>query len=239
MNFFIQKSKYKQYLKNAKKTVFKSVHQNAFTLIELLVVVAIFAVIMSVALWNQKSLSSNVLISNLGYEIALAIRETQAYGIGARAQSGATSAQAFQGGFGIYANMNNPQQLIVFSDVNNNKLYDGLNEIFATYQFKNQNGNKIVALCVEKNGNLPCSADEPNSYTEASVMFKRPNPEAFFWAKSQQNGANTENEGPKIGPLYIIVNTPARDNCRAVIIENTGQVRVESAISTVPACSNN
>lgn len=210
--------------------------QKAFTIIELIVVIAIFALIMTVALWNQRDLTNNILISNLGYEIALAVRETQAYGIGVRARPGAEASQDFQGGFGIYASINTPEQLIVFNDLNENKIYDGAEEVFATYQFRNQNGNKITAICAEHPNNTPCIAGGGSSFAEATVVFKRPNPEASFRSDAALGGGSN---GVKSGPVYIVINTPAKNNCRAVVIETTGQIHVESASSYSPACVNN
>jgi prepilin-type N-terminal cleavage/methylation domain-containing protein len=209
--------------------------QKGFTLVELVVVIGIFTLIMSVALWNQRSLNNNILISNLGYEIALAVRETQAYGIGVRARSGASTAQDFRGGFGMFVDVNLPQQLIVFNDLDDDQVYDGPNEIFATYQFRNQNGNRITALCAEQNTNQPCGIGGPTSYQQLTVLFKRPNPEALFSAVGVRGGGVT---GIKSGPVYIVINTPTQNNCRAIIIDSTGQIRVESATGARPVCVN-
>ncbi len=212
----------------------RSARTAAFTVVELIVVVAIFALIMSVALWNQKALSNNILISNLGYEIALAVRETQAYGIGVRAKSGASLAQDFQGGFGINVDLDNPEQLVVFNDLDDDKIYSN-NETFAIYKFQNQSGNKIVAVCAEHPSNTPCIAGGGTSFKEATVVFKRPNPEASFRADYPLGGGTA---GVKSGPLYIVINTPGNNNCRVVAVETTGQIHVESATSVSPACVN-
>jgi prepilin-type N-terminal cleavage/methylation domain-containing protein len=212
------------------------VKQKGFTLVELVVVVGIFTLIMSVALWNQRSLNNNILISNLGYEIALAVRETQAYGIGVRARTGASTAQDFRGGFGMFVDLSSPQQIIVFNDLDNDQVYDAPTEIFATYQFRNQNGNRITALCAEQNANQPCGIGGPTSYQQLTILFKRPNPEALFSAVGTKgNGGST---GVKSGPAYIVINTPTQNNCRAIIIDSTGQIRVESATSETRACVN-
>lgn len=208
-------------------------YKKAFTLVELVVVVGIFTLIMAIALWNQKDLSNSVLITNLAYEIALGVREAQAYGIGVRAESGANETADFQGGFGIYANMNNPEQLILFHDIDGNFQYDpSAGETFATYNFQNQRGNKMVALCVSHSlgADGPCTDVSSTGRQELSIFFKRPNPEASFIV----------NDNPPVvkGPAIIVLNTPARNNCRAVIVETTGQIHIENAQSTSPACAN-
>ncbi len=206
--------------------------KRGFTIVELIVVIGIFTVIMSVALWNQKELSNNILITNLAYEIALAIREAQAYGIGVRAEIGAGNPNDFKGGFGIYVNMNNPEQLVLFNDKDDDKTYDLGAETFATYDFQKQNGSKIVAICAAHapGAGHPCTSTADTAKTELSILFKRPNPEASF----------VVNTNPPIvkGPAYIVVNTLAGNNCRAIVVESTGQIHVENVFSPYPACVN-
>jgi Tfp pilus assembly protein FimT len=210
--------------------------KRAFTIVELIVVVGIFTLIMTVALWNQKDLSNSVLITNLAYEVALAVREAQAYGIGVRADTGANTTDDFQGGFGIYANLSNTQQLILFNDKNGNQQYDAdpvLSETFIVYNFQNQRGNRMTAICAAHtplSTHGPCTPTSGTGTQEVNIMFKRPNPEATFYAAGSP---------PVIkGPVFIVLNTPSGNNCRAVVVETTGQIHIENAQSPVPACSN-
>lgn len=48
-----------------------------FSLLELLVVISIFTIITTIALFNQGQLNSNVLLTNLAYDVALTVREVQ------------------------------------------------------------------------------------------------------------------------------------------------------------------
>lgn len=214
----------------------------AFTIVELIVVIGIFGLIMGVALSNQQALNSTLLISNLAYEIGLVTRETQAYGIGVRSRPNEATAKNFQGAFGMYVKLDptthTSDKLIVFKDLNGNGQYDTnadptLDEIFSVYQFQNQRGNKINALCVATN-TYYCQWGAGGSVDALTIMFKRPNPEAAFYV-STDNAVSFATRG---GTAMIVVNTPAGKNCRAVIIEPTGQVRVESAQSSTPACAN-
>ncbi len=216
----------------------------AFTIIELIVVVGIFGIIMSVALANQQELNSSLLISNLGYEIGLIVRETQAYGIGVRAQSGVSSVSDFQGSFGVHIALVGPSKtadkIIVFKDKNNDGEYTtsadpAAEELFSIYQFQNQRGNKIIALCADLS-EMPCRVDGGNSRDELNIIFKRPNPEASFNAIEQDQ--STLDKGLP-GPAVIVINTAAGKNCRAVIIEATGQIRIETGKGSPPICLNN
>ena len=64
-------------------------------------------------------------------------------------------------------------------------------------------------------------------------MFKRPNPEATFHVF---NLDGSEPNPDLTGPAVIVVNNTGGTNCRAIIIETTGQIRVEN--STGGNCSN-
>lgn len=218
----------------------KSQIKSGFTLVEMIVVIAIFSLIMSVALWNQRELNNNILITNLAYEIALAIRETQAYGIGVRTNTVNPTSADFQKAFGLHVDLANDKQWVLFQDKNNDSIYS-VDETFAIYKFQNQNGNRIVALCIDHPATSPCfrhteATPLGSSYITLDILFKRPNPEAMF------QGDKGLGSGPVVGlqgPAYIVVNTPNNKNCRAIVVEATGQIKVESAKSTFPACINN
>ncbi len=206
-----------------------------FTIVELIVVVGIFSLIMAVALWNQKELSNNILITNLSYEIALAVRETQSYGIGVRTNVANPTSADFRKPFGFHVDLDNPKRWVLFQDKDEDSEFD-VGEIYAIYTFQNQNGNEITALCLNHPVSVPCRRDPAlgSSFITLNILFKRPNPEAFF--KGDKGLGSGETAFP--GPAYIVVNTPGRNNCRAIIVETTGQIRVESAASTNPACQN-
>lgn len=217
-----------------------------FTIAELIIVVAIFALVTSIAMFNQGRLNSNILVNNMAFETALAVREAQIYGIGVR--SGGLDTDTFSGWFGAHFDLSNPTQIIIFNDVNKSSSYDplvtdesGNNLIGANgnpiteakyeYNFTNQRGNKITALCVGPiEGGAPCSKDV--SVSSLDIFFKRPSPQArFHYAGMQGSGEN-------ISRAYIVVNNIDEDNCRVVIVESTGQIRVENADVASKSCSN-
>lgn len=217
---------------------FKNLKNAGFTLIELIVVLAIFAVIMGVALFNQTGLNSNILITNLAYETALAVREAQTYGIGVRATASSSATSDFDKGYGAYFDMSTSDRVIVFGDSNNNGMYDPVitggippTELESMYQIQNQRGNNITKVCVFDSSNN-CTAlavgDGVNGQT-LSIMFKRPNPEATFHVF---NGVGGElKQGSLTGPAVITVNNSTGNNCRSIVVEVTGQIRVENATS--------
>ncbi len=201
----------------------KNKRKGGFTLIELLIVIAIFTIITTVALFDQGRLNSNVLLTNLAYDVALTVREAQSYGVGVKySASGVES-----GGYGVYMKANNPETIIVFHDANANGLYDEV-EKEKEYQFLNQRGNHIEELCGVDSGSdwSPsgiCKIGK-KADTDMNITFKRPDPEANFRA-----------DGPYVfsGPAYIVLMSQDKTNCRAVVIEGSGQIRVEGSNSSV------
>lgn len=201
-----------------------------FTLIELIVVIAIFSIITTIALFNQGKLNSSILVTNLAYEIALAVREAQTYGVGVRADVGNAS---FEGGYGAYFDISNPEQIVLFTDTveQNNNFDSGTSEESSRLVIQNQRGNKITALC-RGPMSVPCVNGGPGSIDSLNIIFRRPNPEALMY--SMKDGVLSDQD--VAGPVYIVVNTPAEENCRVIVVEKTGQIRVDN--STSGFCQN-
>jgi len=186
-----------------------------FTMIELLVVLGIFAAIMAVALFNQAGLNSSILLTNLAYETALAVREAQTYGIGVRASG--SSGTDFDKGYGVYFDVSNLSKIVIFKDTDGDNFYDESGgELQSVYQVQNTRGNKIASINF---GNSPVL-----STGWVSIMFKRPNPEASFYTYSTPSLPSSSTPGP----INIIVSSADGTNCRSVIVEVTGQIRVAS-----------
>jgi len=212
----------------------KKIGQKGFSLPELIIVIAIFVIITTVALFNQGRLSSSVLLTNMAYEVGLAVREAQIYGIGVRSTDASGN---FAGQFGAHFDTNNDKQVIVFADMNNNGQYDaGVgDESRYVYEFDNRRGNRITAVCVGGPGvgwsSGPCNADV--NQQSVDVLFKRPNP---------SNLVSCADTSPGVCPsplqsnrVYIVISDVEDLECRVVIVEATGQIRVED--STKGSCS--
>jgi prepilin-type N-terminal cleavage/methylation domain-containing protein len=205
------------------KNRFKKNLSKGFTLIELIVVLAIFAIITGIALADQGNLNSNILVSNLAYEIGLSIRQAQSYGVGVRAVS---TTGGFDGAYGVSFDVSKPNRIILFNDLNGDNLYED-GEEDSELQVVNQQGNKIVATCVELDPGQKCTKD--TGVGLLTITFKRPNPEAVFTRASVDSDGNII-DGTMVnnatGPAYIVVNTASGNNCRVVTIQSTGQVSV-------------
>jgi prepilin-type N-terminal cleavage/methylation domain-containing protein len=206
-------------------STFGSAFKRGFTIVELIVVIGIMAVVMSVVMFNQSGLNSSILITNLSYEMALAVRQAQTFGVGVRSKD--TNSGDFSGGYGIVFSVATPNQFLIFNDKNKDLSFTpNSSEEVSLYTFQNQKGNFIQAVCVNHTAG-PCNTSAP-SYAPngVNIVFVRPNPEAQF----SSNGVQIN------GPIYIVVNTPNKKNCRAVIVEASGQVRVDTGANNV--CTN-
>jgi len=203
MNFI--KSNTKKY-KQSKKTTPSLML--GFTIIELIVTVAIFVVITSLVLVKNNKFNSSVQLSNLAYEVALVIRQAQVFGISVRG----TGADSFSAGYGIHFNASNNTSFVFFSDLDNNKKYDGANELIET--LSTRGGNHVSSFCVVNNSNVEtCS----NSGSTLDITFKRPNPEATI-------KTNFGAENYRTAKIYI---SSSSGEQRIVSVQFVGQISVE------------
>jgi prepilin-type N-terminal cleavage/methylation domain-containing protein len=216
---------------NTRKRVLKS-YKKGFSLPELIIVIAIFVIITSVALFNQGKLSSDVLLTNMAYEIGLSVREAQTYGIGVRGDDGGTT---FAGQYGAHFSVQDDtsnRQVIVYSDKDDNGVYTP-GEEKSIYSFQDRRGNRLVALCAgDLNDGEACTPTSAIAVPWLDIAFKRPNPAAIIY------GPNATDGSPEIksGRAYIVLNSLDNADCRVVIIESTGQIRVED--SSHGSCQN-
>lgn len=212
--------------------------EKGFSIPELIIVVAIFAIITSIAMFDQGRLSSNVLLTNMSYEVALAIREAQVYGLGVR-NTGAGDGTEFLGEYGAHFDILNPREVYLFGNdyaLSDNPGFDPGEEIFQ-YVFENQRGNLITAICVgdinTANGER-CTTEDSNPFrvNEVDIVFKRPNPSPKIITNV---GAGT---AQVVGRVYVVINNIDGNSCRTIIVEGTGQIRVEDGLKTNPVCTN-
>ncbi|GEM_PF-445104 len=89
-----------------------------FTLLEMLVVVAIISFVIGVVVVNQRSFDNSVILSTTAYDVALSIRQAQAYGTAGLGVQGVPGGSAFpvSYGTGIDFSLSSPRQYIIFAD---------------------------------------------------------------------------------------------------------------------------
>lgn len=209
-----------------KINIFQKINQKGFTLIELIVVVAIMTVISVIAMFNNSSLNSGVLLSNTAYEASLIIRDAQVSSLGARVLS-LEDNNATTSNQGVYFNTLEPQSIIFFVDVNNNNEYD-VSDKGQVYEINSRAG-KILSICKTVNPNsvsdsvnvchvVGSDSSGLENISDVNIIFKRPNPEAYFY----------DRDGEYIGSIVVNIGVE-QGQCKSVIIYKTGATQVDNS----------
>ncbi len=213
--------------------------QKGFTLIEMLVVVAIVVIITAVVLIKQSKFSSDILVTDAAYEVALSIREAQVYGTASKdrlvvGDSGyganfSTTNGAMISGFYVFSD-------IGYSDGDGNTLYPfvytpNLSEYSITDNITLNQGQKIRRFCAHStiSGGYLCSdgvgsakIGSPNS--SLNIGFLKPDPEAIINISSP----DTTSVSPSpYDSAIIVIQSSLGDKCRVVKVDEIGQIAVE------------
>lgn len=153
----------KRFLKNNK----------GFTLVELLVVFFIMASILAMVIPGYLEYSTQLELENLALDVALTIREAQAYGAGAKV----SLAGNFDTPYGVYFDINVPNSFVFFEDRNLDSYYTlGTDAIINTYTMKN--GYLLDDLCAEVGGNPYVCVT--GGIRAINIVYKRPNPDSII-----------------------------------------------------------
>jgi prepilin-type N-terminal cleavage/methylation domain-containing protein len=211
---------------------------SGFTLVELTVVIAIFVFMTALVVANYGSFNDGTLLTSMSYDVALALRDAQSYGLNVEGTT-VGSAQNFNYPFGMDFNINNlggnPSQMILFADSNpsngNNSFGDGIytsssDSLITTYTLAR--GGLIKCLYVENSappttGN-PCPTTG-NSITSVDITFKRPNPNAIIVA---QGSSLCPTNAPPCAYAVIQVEDASKTSTRSIVVNETGEIAVQN-----------
>jgi prepilin-type N-terminal cleavage/methylation domain-containing protein len=218
--------------------LFKNVisKNNGFTLIELLVTVAIFVFMTALVVANYGSFNDGTLLTSMSYDVALALRGAQSYGLNVK---GATSgiSQNFNYPYGMDFNLSTPStqsQMIFFADSNpslGNNLYgngtyeSSLDLNITTYTLARGGLIKCVeVLSAPPSG--PCTSS--NGVTDVDITFKRPDPNAII-KEVDTNGNVVPNGTSQTWPYAIIqVEDASKTSTRSIVVNQTGLIAVQN-----------
>lgn len=194
-----------------------------FTVIELIVVIAIIALVSTLVLFNNTKLNSALLLSNTAYEVGLIVREAQAAGLGVRATAD-SGTQNFNFSQGVHFDIDTPNTVILFSDIDGNGRYNGSNEDIQLYTIANSRAGKILNICgvVEDVGQSTCT-----DTTKLDITFKRPNPEALIQVGVVSTGDGSTSMSDFNNTVVVNIGFEG-DICRSIIIQKTGAVEVDT-----------
>ena len=208
---------------------------HGFTLVELIVSISIFILMTSLLIANYGAFNNSVLLTDLAYDIALAIRTAQTYGISVQGQcssgGGNCASSNFQAPYGVafcaisacsdssQATFTN-QQVVLFADTSPFKGSYGNSDQIVSPSYTIKRGAKIVDICTLGNG-WQCG----NARTD--ITFLRPNPNALICVSDTAGPNDCVDWGGTVQEVEIVVQAPDGSE-RAVIVRNTGQISVEN-----------
>ena len=198
-----------------------------FTLIEMVTVLGIFMVLSSVVLFNYNKFTSDTILTNMAYEVALSVREAQIYGVSVRNPDGTSGTAEFSVPYGIHfpAVAGGTSSYYLFADsAAQVGIYDGGTSCIAgsgecVTPYTMQRGIEIIQLMNKLAGQSACST--PNAGGSMSVMFRRPNPEPIFNNTSNVEYAEITLESPNGSRRYVV-------------IRNNGQIYVDEESLCTP-----
>jgi len=202
------------------------------TMIELVVTVGIFVVVTAVVLASYPKFSSQIVLDNVAYQIALSVRQAQTYGLSVM-EFGIGGVFP---GYGIYfpSPANDSKSFTIFADVNGDKKYNltgcGVDGSECLDKFTIQSSEIIYALCgnLKNDGVAPFSTIDDLSgvgncgnINSLHISFTRPDPDATITA--YLGGVDYDDS---YSDAEIVIATPT-GNVKTVVIWSTGQISVE------------
>ncbi len=216
----------------------KKIYAKGFTLVEMTIVIAIFGLLTVVVVVKYGDFTSNLLISNMAYEVALTTRQAQVYGVGVRGYEADGVATDFSYPYGVYFNLNDgsgaelgqTKNFILFADRDDNKMCDSGFKGASYDPCTCAPGDECVDLfSMQRNirlteirlGSGSGCLNDGGPITSVAVSFKRPSPEARIKRQDEFT------EGFPFTQLKIEApNTNMKPSY--VMIRNNGQISVSS-----------
>lgn len=208
-------------------------NSRGFSLIELLVVVSIFLIVTTITLFKQSKFSSDILITNTAYEVALTIREAQVLGVGSKQQSFENRKQAY----GVYISSSSVGvengDYLQYSESPENDVYsffyDSNNENFQILGsgIHLTRSQKFKKFCVTNASNETKCSDELSAL---NIAFVKPNLDSKILAKdlNQQTGEYRSAE--------IVIESSLGDKCRTIDINSVGQIAIRPVTPGTTGC---
>lgn len=200
-------------------------------------------------LFRQAKFSSDILITNMAYEIALSIREAEVYGVSGKVGTGASSALS-QAGYGLRFSMNPStdssgntyakyNQYFAFTDEPTTDAPAGQDNVYD--YFYNPTGlvidDAIVSpivmsqgfirrFCGESGGSYRC-VNEGNAGV-LHIVFVKPDPEARITMGYDSNTPVTNNGSMLLySNAVIVIESAIGDKCRTIRVSGAGQASVD------------
>jgi prepilin-type N-terminal cleavage/methylation domain-containing protein len=233
------------------------------TFIELIVVVAIMGIISTVVLFRQAKFSSDILITDMAYQIALAIRQAEVFGLSSKKSDTGVDSTTFRAGFAVLftpslatggQSDNGASAFAMFNDMPTyssltagtdsvfNYFYDpGIDVLMDPYPIKLTQGQKIRGYCGHHvSGSWQCwsyaDAAQASSQKVLTITFVKPNPEAHIRMGTAGTSESYTFSNDNYDEAKIVVESGLGDKCRVVGVRASGEIGVD-AVNADPEAS--
>jgi len=180
--------------------------QKGFTLVEMLVVLGIFVIITTIVLAKNSEFDNTIILGTLAYDVALSIRESQAFGLGVR---GASSAD-FDSPYGVRFDTDFPDTYWLGVDSDDNGQIEG-GEYIKTFTLNK--GFSIGDIC----GSVNTIGDCDDTTQVVNIIFSRPDPDAYIKLGNGTEWVYTE----------IVISSPDGTE-RRISVTSAGQISVQT-----------
>lgn len=174
--------------------------KKGFTLVELLITIGIFVFMTALILAKYNSFNSGTLLTNMAYDMALAVRSAQTFSMSVMTKD---SSLSFQGTYGVHFNKASTE-FALFSD-DNGYGYGSGDTLVSTYKLRR--GSRVTGLLV---GGTTCN--------QMSITFTRPYPDSIVYCDSVR----------KSGKAEITVSSADNSSSRQITVYSSGQIFVET-----------
>ncbi len=216
--------------------------RRGFTLIEMIIVIAIIGIITVVVITSQSAFNKSLVLSNAAYDVALALRSAESYGLGSRVSTTLVS----NTGYGLsFTAGGAAKTFTLFADstpatpsaVNchgipptgslspdakvGNCIYNGGvagDSVLTTYTLNN--GITVSKICANNAGTWTCTP----TLTRLTIVFVRPDPTPFM--SIVVGGAPTYSSAITQACLTLV---SPQGGSRSISVNVTGQINASAA----------
>lgn len=147
-------------------------------MIEMLVSLGIFTIMTAVVIYNYANFNSSIIVGNYAYDVALALRQAQVYGI--NVSGNVAGNNQFKAGYGIHFDLQTPSIFYLFSDLplGTKGVYEGEvggDPVVETFMLP---GSYKISQIELINNNNVSEVSLAGSAKTVDITFLRPNPDA-------------------------------------------------------------
>lgn len=202
--------------------------KRGFALVELLTAIAIFGILSAFLVTVYQKMRDRLFLTSTAYEVALAFRETQSFGVSVK-QSGSGASANFNSAYGLHFETGSNATFIRFADT----LSGGADETFygeghtdsgcvasteCLTVLRLEQGNTLEKFCgITTTETTECS--DTSGVTFLDISFRRPNPDAVI----KTNRSISDSTLYTAAEIHLI--SPLGDH-KEVRVTNTGQISV-------------